>query len=217
MFQIKVCGIKTEADVEAVVTAGGDAVGINLYRSSPRFLALDVAAPILAQVPSNVAKIGLFVNAHPMSVCWAFDEAKLDYIQLHGDEPPEYLPELGGRPVIRALRVGAEGLDSVERYLADCRALGCMPNAILLDAHVCGQYGGTGTKLNWDMLAQHNRTEWPEMILAGGLRPDNVAEAISTVRPTAVDTASGVESALGQKSPDLIAAFIAAARAAFAR
>jgi len=135
---------------------------------------------------------------------------------LHGDEPPEFLVAMGDRPVMRAFRLGLEGLRPITEYLRRCRWLDCMPRMALIDSHVAGAYGGTGVVADWPTLAGYPVDEdFPPMALAGGLTPANVAESIHTVHPAAVDTASGVESSPGQKDPASVEAFVRAAQRAF--
>jgi phosphoribosylanthranilate isomerase len=215
MFQIKICGITDVDDARLVARAGADAIGLNFYPKSPRFLSAEKARAIAAAVPAGVCKVGLFVNAPALEVGRLFDQLGLDLIQLHGDEPPEYLAGLGGRPVMRAFRLGASGLEPITRYLTRCRQLEALPQLVLIDSLVAGSYGGTGQVANWTLAGRYPR-ENPPLVLAGGLTPANVAESIRTVRPAAVDTASGVESSPGRKDLDLVGQFIAAARAALA-
>lgn len=216
MFRIKICGITRVEDARQAAEAGADACGLNFYPHSPRCVALSTAAEICKQLPRSVVRVGVFVNAAPSEVVEAFGRLGLDLIQLHGDEPPEYLAELGSRPVIRAFRLGPEGMAAIERYLAQAEALGTLPRMVLVDAYRAGQYGGTGKAADWAALAGYAHLPWKlPLVLAGGLDPDNVAEAIRQVRPAAVDTASGVETAPGQKSPDHVRRFVAAAQAAF--
>lgn len=218
MFTIKICGVTTVEDALAVAAAGADAIGINFYAHSPRFVPLERAQHVAAVIPRGVVRVGLFVNAPAEAICGAFDALGLDLIQLHGDEPPEFLAELGARPVMRAFRVGGEGLKPVAAYLDRCRALGTPPAMALVDAHRAGQYGGTGQIADWDALANERAMlgDVP-LVLAGGLTPENVATAIYRVRPAAVDTATGVETEPGRKNPEAVGRFIAAARAAFAK
>jgi phosphoribosylanthranilate isomerase len=216
MFRVKICGITNREDAQAVVKAGADAVGLNFYPKSPRYVTLEMAQRIADGLPREVVKVGLFVNAAAEEVCRTFDRLDLDLIQLHGDEPPAFLAELGGRPVIRAFRLGPAGLPPVHDYLQQCRELEHLPRLVLIDAYVQGAYGGTGSVADWDALREIRRDEsFPPTVLAGGLTPHNVAEAIRTVRPAAVDTASGVESAPGKKDPAAVEAFVQAALAAF--
>jgi phosphoribosylanthranilate isomerase len=218
MFRIKICGITNQRDATAVVQAGADAVGLNFYPASPRFVGRDAARQISEALPPEIVKTGVFVNAAAKDVCQAFDELALDLIQLHGDEPPEFIAQLERRPVMRAFRLGAEGLNPVLEYLEQCKRLKCVPRLVMIDALVKGAYGGTGEIANWPVCAQYSRNEnLPPLVLAGGLKPANVAEAIRQVRPAAVDTASGVESSPGQKDHAAVSAFVANAREAFGR
>jgi phosphoribosylanthranilate isomerase len=215
MFQVKICGITRVKDALAAAAAGADAIGLNFYAGSQRHLGEEAAGEIVAQLPAGVLPVGVFVNAQARDVCRLFDELQLGLIQLHGDEPPEFLTQLGGLPVMRALRMGKEGWTPLVRYLDRCRELACLPRMVLVDAFQSGQYGGTGQTADWSMLVQW-RSRFPELplVLAGGLTPENVAQAVEAVKPAAVDTASGVEQDPGIKDPALIAAFVRNARAA---
>ena len=216
MFRIKICGITNVDDALAVVRAGADAVGLNFYARSPRYIALDTARRIVAALPKEMVKVGLFVNADPADICRVCDDLGLDLIQLHGDEPPELLAQLGERPVMRALRLGAKGFQAVFDYLRRCQELAAMPSLTLLDSLIPGEYGGTGKTADWTAAKQYvAESGLPPLVLAGGLTPANVADAIRAVRPAAVDTASGVESSPGRKDPAAVAAFVRAAREAF--
>lgn len=215
MFRIKICGITTPADAQSAVAAGADAIGLNFFAASPRRVSLEQARPIVAAVGDRACKVGLFVNHSAAEICQRYDELGLDLVQLHGDEPAELLAALAGRPVMRAFRSGGD-FRAVAAYLARCGELRCLPRLVLVDALSAGRYGGTGVTADWQAIAEH-RTSFGEvpLVLAGGLRPDNVAQAIAAVRPDAVDTASGVESSPGVKSPELVRAFVDAARKAF--
>jgi phosphoribosylanthranilate isomerase len=217
MFRIKICGITSVADGLCVARSGADAVGLNFCPSSPRQIDIGLADQIVAELPSGIARVGVFVNAPVAEVMHIADRLQLDYVQLHGDEPPEYLAQLSGLPIIRAFR-GTSDFQPVAAYLAACVALGHVPAAVLVDAFQSGQYGGTGQSPDWSAVVRA-RPAWGEvpLVLAGGLQPANVAAAIQQVRPTAVDTASSVESSPGRKSADRVAAFVVAARGAFGR
>jgi len=218
MFRIKICGITSVDDAQSVVRAGADAVGLNFYPQSPRCVTPEQARRIIDALPGDMVKVGLFVNAEVRHVLTTFDRLRLDLIQLHGDEPPEYLGGLGGRPVMRAFRVGRQGLGSVDEYLRRCDHLGCLPRLALFDAHVAGQYGGTGETTDWAALKEYaDSAEIPPLVLAGGLTAANVADAIHHVHPVAVDTSSGVESSAGKKSAAAVAQFVDAARQALDR
>ena len=219
MFRIKICGLTTVDEAILVAQAGADAVGLNFYPGSKRYVPIPQAAMIANALARTVVKVGVFVNAEADQVCETFDRVGLDLIQLHGDEPPYVLPQLGGRPVVKAFRLGQEDLYTIGRYLAECRGMECMPRMTLVDANVEGAYGGTGQVADWEALKTYQppRPEEPipPLVLAGGLTPDNVAEAIRTVRPEAVDTASGVESSPGHKDRALVERFVHRARQAF--
>ena len=217
MFRIKICGITNVEDGLLCAEAGADAIGLNFYAGSRRYVERNIAAKIVAAVPSGVAKVGVFVNESVDEVRRTFDELSLDWIQLHGDESPEYLAQLGRRPVIRALRCTDRGVTPLAEYLAECQTLGHPPDALLIDAYLPGEYGGIGRTLDWKVLK--NWTCWVggvPLVLAGGLTPENLAAVIDAVHPQAVDTASGVELIPGRKDPGRVAKFVKAARAAFA-
>jgi phosphoribosylanthranilate isomerase len=216
MFRIKICGITNVEDAQAVVQAGADAIGLNFYPESPRVIDLDTARAIIECLPPEIVKVGLFVDSTLSQVCDTFDELGLDAIQLHGDESARFLAKLDERPVIRAFRVAEGDLYEMTDYLASCRQLGSIPQMALADALVPGVYGGTGTLADWETLRAYPALSWhPPLVLAGGLTPQNVGDAISRVRPAAVDTAGGVESSPGRKDAAKVGAFVRAASAAF--
>lgn len=228
MFRVKICGITTVEDAIVVAEAGADAVGLNFYPGSKRYVPVPQALMIAGALRKAVVRVGVFVNAETDEVCETFDRVGLDLVQLHGDEPPDFLRQLGGRPVVKAFRLGQEDiyfnlgrqdLYTVGRYLGECRDMKCMPRMTLVDANVEGAYGGTGQVTDWEAVKTYQpaRVEdpIPPLVLAGGLTPDNVAEAIRTVRPAAVDTASGVESSPGHKDRALVERFVQSARQAF--
>ncbi|MGD0654735.1 MAG: phosphoribosylanthranilate isomerase [Thermoguttaceae bacterium] len=217
MFRIKICGITDPGDARTAIQAGADAVGLNFYPASPRFITPAGARQICRVLPAEIVKVGVFVNAEAKDVCQTCDEIPLDLIQLHGDETPKYIARLGNRPVMRAFRLGPEGLQPVFAYLEECRQLGCVPKLVLLDALCQGVYGGTGKNADWSICAQYpGREGVPPLILAGGLTESNVGRAIMQVRPAGVDAAGGVESSPGRKDPAALIAFVQAAREAFA-
>jgi phosphoribosylanthranilate isomerase len=216
MFRIKICGITCVEDALATVRAGADAIGLNFYPRSPRYVSLETARQIIAILPKEMVAVGLFVNAPSSDVCRVSDDLQLDLVQLHGDEPPEYLVQLGTRPIMRAFRVGADGLQPVLAYLDRCRELAAMPRLSLLDSPAGAKFGGTGQTGDWSAAAQYAvQANVPPLVLAGGLTPSNVAAAIQAVHPAAVDVASGVESSPGRKDPAAIEAFVLAAKSAF--
>ena len=215
MFRIKICGITTPRDALAAADAGADAIGLNFCAQSPRCIDLATARSITPSVPRHVAKVGVFVNEPVERLIAIADALALDFIQLHGDEPPRELAELAPRPVIRAFRLSGD-LEPLLTYLRTCRALGHLPSAALIDAHTPGTYGGTGKTANWGKVCdfQHCVDAVP-VVLAGGLTPEYVAEAIARARPAAVDVASGVEVAPGQKDAVRMRGFVEAARRAW--
>ncbi len=213
MFRIKICGVKQVEDAIAIAEAGADALGINFYAGSPRCATEEEATAIAGASKDRLLLVGVFVNELPARIVQLAEIASLDIVQLHGDEPPEFLGDLPeDLLVIRAVRMGESGLIETQRYLGRCNTLGRLPDAVLVDAAAGSAYGGTGQKVDWVRLAEERpRLGGLPLILAGGLGPKNVAEAIEVVRPEGVDTASGVERAPGEKDSRLVARFAAAA------
>lgn len=211
---IKICGIRDAQTARAIAALGPDALGFNFYSRTPRAVTIETAAEIVPLLPETVEPVGVFVNETPAQIAAICRRCKIGTVQLHGDEPPERLAELGrlapGLKLIRAYRMGGDGLGSLARYLQACDRLNVRLAACLVDARVEGLYGGSGTRVPWHRLASdYPRDEWPPLILAGGLTPENVAEAAAAVRPWGLDVASGVESAPGEKDLDRVARFIA--------
>lgn len=203
-LRIKVCGITNRADALTALEAGADALGFILYEESPRFLKNHAAAEIIRALPPFVAKVGVFVNPSEEQVCRAVIECGLDTVQFHGEEPPEFCRKFSAK-VIKAFRIrDLESLQQLTSYET---------NAWLLDSFVPDKLGGTGAKFNWDLAIEAKKLGRP-IILAGGLTPENVADAVRRVRPFAVDVSSGVEMAPGRKDPAKVRAFLAAARQA---
>jgi phosphoribosylanthranilate isomerase len=225
MFQIKICGITNENDAIAAAEAGADAIGLNFYSKSPRFITQSVASRIIEAIPNEIVKVGLFVNEDVVVVASVFDTLGLDLIQLHGDEEPDYLLKLGNRPVMKAFRLGQKGLKPIEafmeKYRKDFRSaknsqqienLSC----VLIDSYVEGVLGGSGIVADWNSCANFaGNSTHPPLVLAGGLTPNNIADAIRKVHPTAVDTASGVETSPGIKDRQLLFRFVENARRGF--
>lgn len=226
MFRIKICGITNVEDALVAADAGADAIGLNFYEKSPRCVTAEQAADIVAIAHTlRLIPVGVFVN-HPADTIHALmAKARFTVAQLHGDETPAQMrevcwpprPEIGGLAfVIRARRMGDEGVASIRRDLEECVKAEILPAAVLIDTMSPGRYGGTGETVSWVGLADHPKwLKWP-LILAGGLTTENVAEAIRIVKPHGVDVASGVESAPGKKDPAKVRDFVAAAKAAFA-
>ncbi len=214
MFRIKICGLTNAEDARAAAEAGADAIGLNFYEKSARCVSPDRARQIADTLPEGVQRIGVFVNATLADIRDRYAELSLDFVQLHGDEAPEFLAELR-LPVIRAFRPFAD-LTAVSQYLTHCDRLKCRPVMVLLDAFRQGQFGGTGVTANWGAIRDgRSLLGRLPLVLAGGLRAENVGQAIAVVEPDAVDTASGVETAPGRPSAELVRAFVANAQRAF--
>lgn len=217
MFRIKICGVRSREDATAAVEAGADVIGLNFYQQSPRFISQEAAQNVL-EGRAGLAAVGVFVNSPPETIESIATALGLRAVQLHGDEPPETIAALQGRFIVLARRLGDRGVSGIAEDLEACRAAGRLPDAVLVDATTPGRYGGTGKTVSWTGLADYRK--WlgdVPLILAGGLTPENVAEAIRVVRPFGVDVASGVESSPGVKDHNKIRRFVEAAREAFAR
>ena len=216
MFQIKICGITSIEDARVSILAGADAIGLNFVEGSKRQVDINTAQQIAAVAKGHATLVGIFVNSTADDIRQISDHLGLDYVQLHGDEQAEFCSELPGRSVIKAFRYGGGGASLVAEYLSACLE-GGVPEAILIDGFKPGEYGGTGEVVDWKTLAQlGDLPHGLPIVLAGGLTSANVGQAISIVRPTAVDTASGVESAAGIKDPQRVNDFVHAAKQGFA-
>lgn len=217
MFRIKVCGITSVDDGRMAAEAGAEAVGLNFHAQSKRYVTPELARRIAAALPPEVVRVGVFVNAQADAIRRLVDTAALNMIQLHGDEPPELVLELArtlSTPVIRAFRLAPGGVKPIGGYVQRCHEAGCPLRMILIDAYQQGCYGGTGKTVDWTAVRSLTREGLPPLVLAGGLTPENVAQAIETARPVAVDTAGGVESSPGRKDARRVRAFVEAAQAA---
>jgi phosphoribosylanthranilate isomerase len=202
---VKICGVTTRADAAMAAAAGADAIGVNLWPGSKRYVSPAAAREVFAGVPGGVLRVGVFVNAAPGEVAARIRELALDRVQLHGDEAAADFaaPDtLDPAHIVRVVRVRDETSFAAET--------GWRPGLWLYDAHVDG-FGGGGVPAPWPLIAARARRPF---LLAGGLSPDNVAAAIAATHPDGVDVASGVETAPGVKDPAKVAAFIAAARTA---
>ncbi|MNF60269.1 N-(5'-phosphoribosyl)anthranilate isomerase [compost metagenome] len=201
--RIKICGITRIEDALAAVAAGADAIGLVFYAKSPRAVTPAQAKAIVAALPPFVTSVGLFVDMPRAELQRLLVEVPLDLLQFHGDESPEDCAG-HGRPFIKALRVkpGDDVAAAIARY----------PEAagILLDTYVPGTPGGTGEAFDWSLVP---RDAAKPVVLAGGLTPDNVGDAVRQVRPYAVDVSGGVEASKGIKDAEKIKAFIQRARA----
>ena len=208
---MKICGLTSVNDAVACARLGADWIGLNFHPSSPRYVAPEDAAMIAAALPETVKAVGVFVDRPAAEVASLAVRLGITVVQLHGDEPPEDLLELRSFQVIRAFRLDrASGWSGVEAYLSRAGALGRLPDAVLIDAYVPGQEGGTGVLVADEILDVIPRL--PRLILAGGLTPSNVAARALRARPWMVDVASGVESTPGRKDLAKVEAFVRAAR-----
>ena len=200
--QVKICGITSVADALAAAGAGADMIGLMFYEGSPRHVTVAQAAEISRAMPPFVLRVGVFVNPDETLVTRAIAECGLSLLQFHGDEDSDFCTQFGLMSM-KALRVrDAESLNLMENYHTD---------AFLLDAYSQAGLGGTGEKFNWDLAVAAQKYGKP-IFLAGGLTPENVADAVKQVRPFAADVSSGVESAPGKKDAAKVRDFIAAVR-----
>jgi phosphoribosylanthranilate isomerase len=200
--RVKICGITNLDDARGAIAAGADALGLNFYEKSPRFLTVPQAAEISRHVPSFVLRVGVFVNAPEELVARAIHECGLGMLQFHGEETPENCAKFGLMNM-KAFRIrDAETLQELAKYSTD---------AYLLDAWSPEDRGGTGERFNWELAIEAQKLGKP-IFLAGGLTPENVADAVRTVKPFGVDVSSGVESSPGKKDHNKMRAFINAVR-----
>lgn len=237
MFRVKICGVTTPDDAALVAEAGADAVGLNFVAGSPRRLEPEHAQRVARALPPAVRRVGVFAGESVATMRAMADIVGLDIIQLHGHlapspsgavphpwDAPQACAGLAPLPVIRAARLDAEGpastaLDAARRWIAAAAAAGGLPAMLLIDAApppgLPSALGGTGRSVDWQRLRGAGPAGIP-LVLAGGLTPTNVADAIRTTGVGAVDTASGVESSPGRKDRGLVSAFVKAALAALA-
>jgi phosphoribosylanthranilate isomerase len=227
LFHVKICGVTSADDARMVAAAGADAIGLNFVTGSPRCLSSAAAREVARAIPDHVLVVGVFAGMPATEIRRIVAEVGLDAVQLHGHlsgggvvDPPEVCGSLAPLVVIRAVRLGPDGLDAARSWLAASAAAGHAASMAVVDAAVtagtsAGQLGGTGATIDWSGLAAAGDLGIP-LAVAGGLTPDNVAEAITTSRAAAVDTASGVESAPGRKDPAKVRDFCRTARAALA-
>ena len=201
MTRVKFCGFTHQDDVAQAVALGADALGFVFYGPSSRYVSPEHAQTLTRSVPAFVTRVGLFVDEEAETVQRIFEIARLNLIQYHGEESPEFCDAVG-IPYIKAFRV-RKGMDlrtEMDRY----------PNAsgFLLDAYVKGQPGGTGERFDWELIPHSHAP----IILAGGLTPDNAKDAIDQVAPWALDVSGGIETKPGRKDPDKMARFMNACR-----
>jgi phosphoribosylanthranilate isomerase len=205
MMRVKICGITNLEDARLAAELGAQALGFIFYPKSPRSIKPEAARQIIAHLPPLVLSVGVFVNEAAALVLEVAEMVRLDWVQLHGEEPPEYCRFLY-RNVMKAIRVQDQSsLEQMQRYQGSVRAF-------LLDTQTSDQKGGTGVSFDWSLARQAR--EYGPVVLAGGLRPENVAAAIREASPLAVDVASGVEASPGKKDPARLRAFFQAVAAA---
>jgi phosphoribosylanthranilate isomerase len=206
MTKVKICGITNLEDALLSVKFGADALGFNFYKKSPRFTEAEKVREIVEQLKGEVLKVGVFVNESLENVAEIAATAKLDAIQLHGEETPEFCREVKEKTnleIIKAFRVSPDFTpEDVLKYEVD---------AILLDAYNPKEHGGTGETFDWE-IAKKVQEIFPKMYLAGGLNRDNIADAILRVEPFAVDVCSGIESEKGNKDKFLLINFLKASK-----
>jgi phosphoribosylanthranilate isomerase len=192
MTQVKICGITRIEDALCAAESGADAVGFIFHEASPRYIAPRRVKEIIAALPAELVKVGVFVNRNAEEVVQIGEDCGLDLIQLHGDESPEYCRRFPPERVIKAV---------FPRTPEDLRALGAYDVlAFLADFREAGRYGGTGKRADWELAARLAKVR--PLILAGGLGIENIGEALSAVEPCAVDVNSGIEKAPGIKDHD---------------
>jgi phosphoribosylanthranilate isomerase len=233
MFRVKICGVTTADDARMVAAAGADAVGLNFVPGSPRCLTVESARLVAAAIPAGILRIGVFAGMEPAAALAIASAVGLDAIQFHGHlappppgaanpcwDPPEVCRDVAPIPVIRACRLRSDGpataaLDEARGWVAAALAAGRAPAMLLVDAGAPAgaapaSLGGTGHVVDWERFVAAGDPGLP-VILAGGLTADNVAAAIAATGATAVDAASGVESAPGRKDPERVEAFVSRA------
>jgi phosphoribosylanthranilate isomerase len=214
MIRIKICGVTNPEDAQLAAEAGSDAVGLNFYPKSPRFVAPSQAAGIVRALPPFTSPVGVFVEMPMRQVCATAYQLGLRAVQTYDSSPSS--EDSFPFAHIPAFRVKDDSdLEEIRTFISRAQALGRPPAAILIDAFVPGQAGGTGRRAPWELLAGFDAGV--PLILAGGLTPENVAEAIELVRPWGVDVASGVESAPGRKETEKVQQFVKIAREASSR
>jgi phosphoribosylanthranilate isomerase len=200
---IKLCGVTSAGDLAGILAAGPDAVGFMFWPGSRRFVRPEAVGAWALDVPGDVKKVGVFVDAAPGEAARAAEAAALDVLQLHGNEDPEAFRAIG-LPIWKAIHLDRAA-----------PAAGARVDAWLADRYSAESPGGTGRRPDWERVRVFAREASAPVILAGGLTPDSVAEAIRTVRPAGVDVSSGVEQAPGRKEIEKVKAFIENARRAF--
>ena len=201
MIKVKICGLTNLEDALIAAEAGADALGFVLYPRSPRCVKSNTVQEIVRQLPPYVTTVGVFANIGAKEIMDIMRGCGLDLAQLQGDEPPSVCKRLGSRAV-KAIRVkDRDSLAAMKNYSV---------RAFVLDTYSTENFGGTGKQFDWNLAVEAK--QYGRVILAGGLNPENVREAIETVRPYGVDVSSGVEQRIGKKDPEKVRRFIAGAK-----
>lgn len=211
--RVKICGITRPQDLQAAVEAGADALGFVFAARSRRVLEPEQAAALVAEVPAFVSRVGLFMDQEAAEVARILDRVALNLLQFHGSEDVAYCRQFG-LPYMKALGMAAwagPGVANVGLALQQAAQEFSDAAALLLDSHGSGEEGGTGRRFDWALVPRLNRP----VVLAGGLTPDNVREAVRQVRPWAVDVSSGVEDAPGVKNAHKMQLFISEAKSEY--
>lgn len=196
--KVKVCGVRSVEEAEAALDAGADALGFNFWPQSRRYIAPSAASDIISKLSPVASTVGVFVNAEVNSIIDVASELRLSAVQLHGDESPEFCAALSPIKTIKAIRVGQDfDLNIIQSYPV---------SMVLLDSKIQGSYGGTGQRFDWRIAIEAKGLA--RIILAGGLNTENVWEAITHVRPAAIDVCSGVEAEPGRKDFEKLRRFM---------
>jgi len=197
--KVKICGVRTTEEALASIEAGADALGFNFWPHSARYVTAKSASEVIKNISPISCKVGVFVNEEANRITDIASELGLNAVQLHGDESPEFCQRLGPIKTIKAIRVAPDfDLSLIEQYRVDM---------VLLDSSIEGRYGGTGRRFDWSIAIEAKRLA--PIILAGGLTTENVWDAITQVRPAAIDVCSGVESEPGRKDLEKLRRFMA--------
>jgi phosphoribosylanthranilate isomerase len=205
MLRIKICGITNPEDALAAIKYGADALGFVFYSESPRSITPDKAKEIISLLPPFITTVGVFVDEKVSDIEKTVQHTGIDIVQLHGSEPPEYCKDISSKRVIKAIRIKElTDLEPLKHYRA---------SAFLLDTYTPDSIGGTGLVFNWEIAIEAKR--FGRIILAGGLTPENIEDAVKMVQPYGIDVASGVEgSEKGKKDHNKLRLFIERARKA---
>ncbi|MCX5710664.1 MAG: phosphoribosylanthranilate isomerase [Candidatus Omnitrophica bacterium] len=203
MVKVKICGITNLEDAQAAADAGCDALGFVFYKESRRFISPSRVGKLVAQIPGNILRVGVFVDGKEKDIRWAQDLCRLDMLQFHGEEKPEFCDKFKDCKVIKAFRI---------RKMRDVRGVSRYDTyAYLFDTYIRGKLGGTGEKFDWELVKDFDRGSH-EIFLSGGLNPKNIRQAIEIVKPDWVDASSSLEAIPAKKDHKKVAEFIKVAK-----